>query len=283
MGAEVLYRRLLSVVDDYGRFHAAAVTLLGACWPTCPDRVTEPQVSEWLQECTVGERPLVQLYEVAGARYLQIQQFGQKVRSKSKFPEPNPLEVIHIGVCEHSVDRLLADCPQLVDNLRQNASTSRRRIRISESQELPEKATPEESSQNDDDRTNPKTWATPKDKLAALILDSTREHADRKLLEEIEAQLELRGASMREYLDDVGPRLGRLKDSPRAGFFLAHARGFGGWAQQPIAPTEIKGACCKWGRGTDGAICGKCELGKDLTRAEQSLARERESIKNAVA
>ncbi len=87
-GAELFYRRLLSVADDYGRFHASPATLRGACWPTCPEKITEAQVTEWLRECSAGERPLVDVYLVGGARYLEISDFGQQKRSKSKFPGP---------------------------------------------------------------------------------------------------------------------------------------------------------------------------------------------------
>lgn len=86
-GAEVLYRRILNVVDDYGRFHASPTTLRAACWPTCPERVTDADVLSWLGECKACE--LVKLFEVDGCRYLEIQSFRQPVRAaKSKFPQP---------------------------------------------------------------------------------------------------------------------------------------------------------------------------------------------------
>ena len=49
--AELFYRRLMTVADDYGRFYANPATLRGACWPTCPEKVTEAQISGWLSEC----------------------------------------------------------------------------------------------------------------------------------------------------------------------------------------------------------------------------------------
>lgn len=103
-GAELLYRRLMSVADDYGRFHAAPQTVLGACWPTTPDKVCPQDVSKWLAECQQGERPLLAMYDVDGARYLQITDFNQKERSKSRFPEP--------------AGNLSADCPQDVSTRR---------------------------------------------------------------------------------------------------------------------------------------------------------------------
>jgi hypothetical protein len=88
IGAEVLYRRLMSVVDDYGRFHASAVTIRGACWPTCPNKISEQDVDEWIAELEIGPRPLVVVYESSGCLYLQITDFKQQLRTKSKFPEP---------------------------------------------------------------------------------------------------------------------------------------------------------------------------------------------------
>lgn len=86
--AELFYRKLYSIVDDYGRYYAAPGTLRGACWPTAPERVTEAQIEKWLSECQQGEDPLITVYVVKGAKYLQINNFGQQIRSKSKFPDP---------------------------------------------------------------------------------------------------------------------------------------------------------------------------------------------------
>lgn len=89
--AELFYRRLMTVADDYGRYHASPATLRGACFPTCPDRVTEKQISGWINECLSGDSPLISMYESMGCRYLQIDRFGQQTRGKSKFPEPTAL------------------------------------------------------------------------------------------------------------------------------------------------------------------------------------------------
>jgi hypothetical protein len=108
-GAELLYRRLMLVADDYGRFHASPATIRGACWPLCPEKVTEKQVGSWLSECYQGEKPLLSEYMVDGARYLIINDFGQQIRTRSKYPEPD--------------SNLKADCSQ---------PASSRRSRISE-------------------------------------------------------------------------------------------------------------------------------------------------------
>lgn len=101
-GAELFYRRLMSVVDDYGRFHASPATLRGSCWPTHPEHVQEHEVLEWLTECLQvhskclaidkqdedSPDPLMLLYESGGCKYLQLTGFKQQTRSSSKFPEP---------------------------------------------------------------------------------------------------------------------------------------------------------------------------------------------------
>lgn len=92
--AEVFYRRLMSVADDYGRFHAMPKLLRSACYPLQIDKVSDADIGKWLSECeTAG---LVSVYPAKdGKRYIQIVNFGQQVRAKSKFPastdgEPKP-------------------------------------------------------------------------------------------------------------------------------------------------------------------------------------------------
>ena len=90
LGAEVFYRRLMSVVDDFGRFHASRIVLLGSLFPLRADsgEITVQMVSEWLDEChLVG---LVRLYAHNGQDYLEITNFNQRVRAaKSRFPDPD--------------------------------------------------------------------------------------------------------------------------------------------------------------------------------------------------
>ena len=86
---EVFYRRLMSVVDDFGRFHASTKLLRSACYPLQFDKVSDADIGKWISKCeTAG---LVSVYPAPdGKRYLQILKFGQQQRSKSKFPDPIP-------------------------------------------------------------------------------------------------------------------------------------------------------------------------------------------------
>jgi DNA-binding transcriptional ArsR family regulator len=86
--AECFYRRLLSVVDDYGCFDARICVLRASCYPTLLDFIRDSNVERHLMLCEkVG---LVRLYEVGNSRYVEVRDFKQNARSPRKFPEPLP-------------------------------------------------------------------------------------------------------------------------------------------------------------------------------------------------
>jgi hypothetical protein len=88
--AEVFYRRLLSVVDDYGRFDGRPIMLKVSCYPLRVDVVREADISRWTAECE--KAGLIVLYAVNEKRFVQVLDFHQQVRAKrSKFP-PMPAE-----------------------------------------------------------------------------------------------------------------------------------------------------------------------------------------------
>lgn len=85
---EVFYRRLQSVVDDYGRFYAHPSLVRAACYPLKLNKVSDSDIGKWLTACV--NAALVRVYPAKdGKRYLEILDFGQRVQSKSKFPEPD--------------------------------------------------------------------------------------------------------------------------------------------------------------------------------------------------
>lgn len=86
--AENFYSRLRLVVDDYGRFEADPIVLLARTYPRRVNRYTPDQISQWLAECGCGEEPLVTIYQVGRKRYLQVNGFGQRQRTDSKYPAP---------------------------------------------------------------------------------------------------------------------------------------------------------------------------------------------------
>lgn len=85
---EVFYRRLMSVVDDFGRYYADPGMLRAACYPRQLGKVTDPDIGKWTR--TLAEAGLVRVYPAQdGERYVELLDFRQQVRAKvSKFPEP---------------------------------------------------------------------------------------------------------------------------------------------------------------------------------------------------
>src|SRR5471030_647137 len=106
-GAEILYRRLMSVADDYGRYYANPTTIRGACLPTHPNPPCEQSVINWISECTQPDIRLLVIYESEGCKYLEIVNFKQQTRSKSKFP--NPAEQV-LSKCLASDTQVLSNC-----------------------------------------------------------------------------------------------------------------------------------------------------------------------------
>lgn len=102
-GAEVFYRRLMNVADDYGRYDGRLSVIRGQLYALQIDRATEAQIDEWIIECHNAK--LVLRYIVNGKTYLEIAKFDQRIRSAaSKWPTP-------LDTCEHS--------PTTADNVRQ--------------------------------------------------------------------------------------------------------------------------------------------------------------------
>lgn len=86
---EVFYRRLMSVVDDFGRYYADHGMLRAACYPRQLNKVSDSDVGKWLTACVTAA--LVRVYPAQdGERYLQLLDFRQQARAKtSKFPAPD--------------------------------------------------------------------------------------------------------------------------------------------------------------------------------------------------
>lgn len=84
--AEILYYRLLIVVDDFGRTDARPLMVKSECFPI-RERVNADKCMQWLKE--LDSARLIGLYEVEGKPYLQIAKWDNKPRAlTSKYPEP---------------------------------------------------------------------------------------------------------------------------------------------------------------------------------------------------
>ncbi len=88
--AELFYRRLMSVVDDFGRFDGRPSMLKSRAYPLQTDRVREADISRWLAECE--KAGLIALYEANGKPYVVLFRLGKPRAEASKFPAP-PLSV----------------------------------------------------------------------------------------------------------------------------------------------------------------------------------------------
>lgn len=86
---EVFYRRLMSVVDDFGRYYARPALLRAACYPLLLTKVSDSDIEKWLTACV--NAALVRVYPALdGKRYLELLDFRQQVRAvASKFPAPD--------------------------------------------------------------------------------------------------------------------------------------------------------------------------------------------------
>lgn len=104
---EVFYRRLLSVVDDFGRYHAHPSLLRAACYPLQLDKVGNADLTKWL--LATEKAGLVSTYHFEGKDYLQVLKFDQRVRAeKSKYPPPTA-DGSHLSVICQTSARLDGD------------------------------------------------------------------------------------------------------------------------------------------------------------------------------
>lgn len=124
---------------------------------------------------------------------------------------------------------------------------------------------------------SPQKYATDRDELVALIQKNTGRLPDQKLVRDIAEKVELRGFTLRLFLDDIGPRVLRLAKPPGEGFFISHAGKFGG-VETALVPepetveqkAERTGPCKKChGIGTAFGVYCDCRMGRDLERVEK--------------
>jgi hypothetical protein len=83
---EVFYRRLMSVVDDFGRFDGRTAVLRGRLYSLRLDTVREADITRWIAECE--KAGLIALYAVEGKPYLLFHRLGPPRAKESKYPPP---------------------------------------------------------------------------------------------------------------------------------------------------------------------------------------------------
>lgn len=110
--AELFYRKLMSVVDDYGRFEYVPSVLRARLYSQRLDSVTADDIEQWMGECSSGDRPLVMEYAVGKKRYLEVQNFNQQLRAKiSRFPPPTDSDSVHARVHPYTDEHSRASFP----------------------------------------------------------------------------------------------------------------------------------------------------------------------------
>ena len=109
--AEVFYRRLLSLVDDYGLSDARPSVLRSALYPLQLEKMSECNVQRCLAACeTAG---LILLFARNGKSFLMVRDFGQSLRSAPKYPLPDGYKAIQIGKSKYQLVTPDDDCLQL--------------------------------------------------------------------------------------------------------------------------------------------------------------------------
>lgn len=83
---EVFYRRLMSVVDDYGRFDGRDSILRANLYPLKLDHVSDSDVRKWKAAC--AEAGVVRVYFVDSKPFIEVLKFDQRMRGKPKWPAP---------------------------------------------------------------------------------------------------------------------------------------------------------------------------------------------------
>src|SRR5260363_5515 len=127
--AEVFYRRLMSVVDDFGRFSAHPKLLRTSCYPLRLDTVSDADITQWLQECI--EVALIISYTVDGKPYLEFVNFKQRTRAKSgKCPPPPALDGKRRTHDGHMPDTCLTHDGHMPDTCLTHDRQARRNARL---------------------------------------------------------------------------------------------------------------------------------------------------------
>ncbi|MBU4460476.1 MAG: hypothetical protein KJ579_07910 [Verrucomicrobia bacterium] len=145
-GAEIFLRRLMSVLDDFGRFDARPRVLRVACYPLRVDRVNEEMIDGWLRECESAHllrfyakngRPetkwisAADLPETGNAEglkaFLELTDFRQQCRAKqSKWPDPPDFAQPSASICCASAQKVLRTCTANAAQMRSEAEASSR-------------------------------------------------------------------------------------------------------------------------------------------------------------
>lgn len=86
--AEILFTRLLLVIDDFARYDGRLTVICRACWPGGFDTDPKPDEVRQRLDSLIAHKAVV-AYEVGGKPFIYIPNFKQRTRAKkSKWPAP---------------------------------------------------------------------------------------------------------------------------------------------------------------------------------------------------
>ena len=107
-GAQSFYVRLLTLVDDYGRYDGRIQILHSHCFALRSD-VTVKHSAAFRSE--LESSGLVLVYQVDGKDYVQITKWQERARGPSKYPEPPTSAGIRSGTQPNPASLALAIVP----------------------------------------------------------------------------------------------------------------------------------------------------------------------------
>lgn len=108
--AQSLYTRLITLVDDFGRYEADPRIVRGHAFALLVDSLSNQDVAGWLNELASNE--MLFIYEVDGKEFLQLLRWKEKARSASKCPQP-PAVVQRPATSCTPVQTIVSNCDQL--------------------------------------------------------------------------------------------------------------------------------------------------------------------------
>lgn len=108
--AEVFYRRLMSVADDYGLYDARVSILRSALYPLQLDKMSECNIQRSLAACEASG--LILLYSYSGKPFLMIRDFGQQGKTVPKWPLPDGYEVQKVAEKKYELRKIVTSSNQ---------------------------------------------------------------------------------------------------------------------------------------------------------------------------
>lgn len=105
---EVFYRRLMSVVDDFGRFDGRVPVLRSRLYALQLSQVREADISRWIAACE--KAGLIALYDVDCKPYILFHRLGQPRAESSKYPDP-PTEIVCWRASENGCAQMKTGAP----------------------------------------------------------------------------------------------------------------------------------------------------------------------------